>query len=50
MSSKKENTLRENTNQFKKNTDRYLEQQRQQFKDTTSHVSNTSQKINENVN
>jgi len=49
-STKKENTLRENTNQFKENTDRYLEQQRQQFKDTTSNVSNTSQKINENVN
>ena len=35
---KKEITLRENTNHFKENTDRYLEQQRQQFKDTTSNV------------
>ena len=49
-STKKDNTVRENTNQFKENTDRYLEQQRQQFKDTTANVSNTTQKISENVN
>jgi hypothetical protein len=49
-STKKDNTVKENTNQFKENTDRYLEQQRQQFKDTASNVSNTTEKIKENVN
>ena len=49
-STKKDNTVKENTNQFKENTDRYLEQQRQQFKDTASNVSYTTGKINENVN
>jgi len=49
-STKKDNTVKENTNQFKENTDRYLEQQRQQFKDTTSNVSYNTGKINENVN
>ena len=49
-STKKDNTVKENTNQFKENTDRYLEQQRQQFKDTASNVSYTTDKINENVN
>ena len=50
MSSTKKDNIKENTNQFKENTDRYLEQQRQQFKDTASNVSNTTEKINENVN
>ena len=49
-STKKDNTVKENINQFKENTDRYLEQQRQQFKDTASNVSNTTEKINESVN
>ena len=39
MSSTKKDNVKENTNQFKENTDRYLEQQRQQFKDTASNVS-----------
>ena len=50
MSSTKKDNIKENTNQFKENTDRYLEQQRQQFKDTASNVSYTTGKINENVN
>jgi len=50
MSSTKKDNIKENTNQFKENTDRYLEQQRQQYKDTVSNVSNTTEKINENVN
>ncbi len=50
MSSTKKDNIKENTNQFKENTDRYLEQQRQQFKDIVSNVSNTTEKINENVN
>ena len=50
MSSTKKDNIKENTNQFKENTDRYLEQQKQQFKDTASNVSNTTEKINENVN
>jgi len=49
-STKKDNTVKENTNQFKENTDRYLEQQRQQFKDTASNMSETTDKINESVN
>ena len=32
---------------IKENTDRYLEQQRQQFKETASNLSNTTEKINE---
>ena len=40
MSSTKKDTVKENTNQFKENTDRYLEQQRQQYKDTASNISN----------
>ncbi len=49
-STKKDNTIKENTNQFKENTDRYLEQQRQQYKDTASNISQTTENINENVN
>ena len=50
MSSTKKDNVKENTNQFKENTDRYLEQQRQQYKDTASNISQTTEKINENVN
>jgi hypothetical protein len=49
MSSTKKEDVKEGTNQFKESTDRYLEQQKQQFKDTASNVSNTTEKINENV-
>ena len=38
------------TNQFKETSDKYLEQQRQQYKDTASNISDTTEKINENVN
>jgi hypothetical protein len=49
MSSKKD--PKESTdNQFKETTDRYLEQQRQQYKDTASNISQTTEKINQNVN
>ena len=47
MSSTKKDNIKENTNQFKENTDRYLEQQRQQYKDTASNLSQTREKINE---
>ena len=50
MSSTKKDNVKENTNQFKENTDRYLEQQRQQYKDTASNISQTTEKINESVN
>jgi len=50
MSSTKKDNVKENTNQFKENTDRYLEQQRQQYKDTASNISQTTENINENVN
>ena len=50
MSSTKKDNVKENTNQFKENTDRYLEQQRQQFKNTASNISETTDKINESVN
>ena len=50
MSSTKKDNVKENINQFKENTDRYLEQQRQQYKDTASNISQTTEKINENVN
>jgi hypothetical protein len=50
MSSTKKDNIKENTNLSKENTDRYLEQQRQQFKDTAYNVSNTTEKMNENVN
>jgi hypothetical protein len=50
-STKKDNVIKESTaNQFKETTDRYLEQQRQQFKDTASNISDTTEKINENIN
>jgi gas vesicle protein len=50
MSSTKKDNIKESTNQFKESTDRYLEQQRQQYKDTASNLSQTTEKINESVN
>ena len=50
MSSAKKDTIKESINQFKESTDRYLEQQRQQYKDTASNLSQTTEKINESVN
>ena len=45
MSSTKKDNIKESTNQFKESTDRNLEQQRQQYKDTTSNLSQTTEKI-----
>jgi ABC-type transporter Mla subunit MlaD len=51
MSSTKKDNLKETTtNQIKESTDRYLEQQRQQYKDTASNISQTTDKINQTVN
>ena len=50
MSSTKKDNIKENINQFKETTDNYLEQQRQQYKDTASNISQTTEKINESVN
>ena len=50
MSSTKKDDVKENINQFKETTERYLEQQRQQYKDTASNLSQTTEKINESVN
>ena len=50
MSSTKKDDVKENINQFKETTERYLEQQRQQYKDTASNMSQTTEKINESVN
>jgi gas vesicle protein len=49
-STKKDNIVKENTNQFKESTVNYLEEQRQQYKDTASNISQTTEKINESVN
>ena len=50
-STKKDNIKEESTaNQFKETTDRYLEQQKQQYKDTASNISQITEKINQNVN
>lgn len=49
-STKKDNIKEESTNQFKETTDRYLEQQRQQYNDTASNISQITEKINQNVN
>lgn len=49
-STKKDNIVKESTNQFNESTDNYLEQQRQQYKDTASNISQTTEKINESVN
>jgi hypothetical protein len=50
MSSTKKDDIKESTNQFKETTDRYLEQQRQQYKDTVSNISQITEKFNENIN
>ena len=50
MSSTKKDNIKENANQFKETTDNYLEQQKQQYKDTASNISQTTEKINESVN
>jgi ABC-type transporter Mla subunit MlaD len=50
MSSTKKDNVKENTNQFKETTYKYLEQQRQQYNDTASNISQATDKINENVN
>jgi len=50
MSSTKKGDAKENTNRTKESTERYLEQQRQQYKDTTSDLTQATEKINENVN
>ena len=50
MSSTKKDNIKESTNQFKETADKYLEQQRQQYKDTASNLSQTTDKINESVN
>ena len=39
MYSTKKDEIKENTNQFKESTDRYVDQQKQQIKDTTSNLS-----------
>jgi hypothetical protein len=49
-STKKDNVKESTTNKFKETTDKYLEQQRQQYKDTASNISQTTEKINESVN
>lgn len=50
MASTKKDEVKVSTNQFNESTDRYLEQQRQQVKDTTSNLSQTTEKFNESVN
>jgi gas vesicle protein len=50
MSSTKKDSVKETTNQFKETADKYLEQQRQQYKEVASNISQTTEKINENVN
>ena len=50
MSSTKKDDIKENVNKFKESTDRYVDQQRQQYKDTASNISQTTEKINESVN
>jgi hypothetical protein len=53
-STKKDNIVKEtttsNTNQFKESTDRYLEQQRQQYNDTASNISEITENINQSAN
>jgi hypothetical protein len=49
-STKKDNIVKENTNQFKESTDRYLEQQKQQYKNIASNISQTTDKINQSMN
>lgn len=50
MSSTKKDEIKENANKFKESTERYLEQQKQQFKDTASNLSETTASINKNIN
>ena len=50
MSSTKKDNVKENINQFNETTEKYLEQQRQQYKDTASNICQATEKINENVN
>ena len=50
MSSTKKDNIKESTNQFKESTNKYLDEQRQQFNDTASNLSRTTEKINESVN
>ncbi|HLN35804.1 MAG TPA: hypothetical protein VK250_11065 [Nitrososphaeraceae archaeon] len=50
MSSTKKGDVKENTNRTKETTERYVEQQKQQYKDTASDLSEATEKINENVN
>ena len=50
MSSAKKDGVKENINQFKETTERYLEHQKQQYKDTSSNLAQTTEKINESVN
>ena len=50
MSSTKKDNIKETTSQFRESTDRYLEQQRQQYNDTASNIPKTTEKINESVN
>ncbi|HJS65445.1 MAG TPA: hypothetical protein VJ767_11400 [Nitrososphaeraceae archaeon] len=50
MSSTKKGDVKENTNRTKESTEKYLEQQKQQYKDTASDLSQATEKFNENVN
>jgi exonuclease VII large subunit len=50
MSSTKKDNVKETTNQLKESTDRYIEQQRQQYNDTASNISQATDKVNKNVN
>jgi len=50
MSSTKKDNVKENMKESKETTDRYLEEQTQQYKDTASNLSQATERINENVN
>jgi ABC-type transporter Mla subunit MlaD len=50
MSSTKKDNIKENINQFKESTNKYLDEQNQQIRNTASNVSKTSENINESVN
>lgn len=50
MSSTKKNNTKETINQFRESTDKYLEQQRQQYNNTVSNISEMTNKINQNIN
>ena len=49
-STKKDNIVKESTNQVKESTNKYLDEENQQIKNTASNLSETTGKINENVN